>query len=47
MADIKKAEVDTPEAEKIFQELKEEFMQRYWKMSTSFEDAGTSNAISV
>lgn len=31
--DIRRAEGDTPEAEKIYNELKQEFMQRYWDES--------------
>ena len=45
--DIKKAEQETPEGRKIFSELKEEFMQRFWKQTNSFEDANTAQPMSA
>lgn len=36
---IRMAEDDTPEAEKIYIELKQEFIDRYWKLSDNFEEA--------
>jgi len=42
--DIRKAEEDTPEANKIFQELKEEYVQKFWNSSAhDFENAANEN----
>ena len=46
--EIKKAEEDTAEGHKIFDALKEEFMQKFWKTdSTSFEDANTAQPMNT
>ena len=47
-SDIKRAEADTPEGNRMFNELKEEFVDRFWKKeSTSFEDANTAQPMSM
>ncbi len=40
---IKKAEEDSPEGNKIHNELKKEFMDKYWSKSISFEQAAAEN----
>ncbi len=45
--DIKKAEEDSLEGRKIFDELKEEYVQRFWKVTNSFEDANTAQPLST
>ena len=37
--DIQKAEADTPEGNKIYKELKEEFIEKFWNNSVSFESS--------
>ncbi|MFA5088793.1 MAG: radical SAM protein [Candidatus Omnitrophota bacterium] len=37
--EIKKAEEDTPEGNKIYAELKQEYMERFWKLTDNFEEA--------
>ena len=39
---IEKAEKDTKEGKKIFNELKEEFVETFWKDDSSFEDSASS-----
>ena len=40
--EIEKAEADTPEGEKIFEELKEEFKETFWKEDSSFESSAAA-----
>ncbi len=46
-ADIEKAESDTPEGRKIFSELKQEYVDKFWKQTNSFEDANTAQPMSA
>jgi len=41
--EIKKAEEDSPDGNKIFEELKKEFMDKYWSKDISFEQAAAEN----
>ena len=41
-SDIEKAEADTPEGGKIFEELKEEFIETFWKEDSSFESSASA-----
>ena len=40
---IRKAEEDTPEGNKMYEELKKEFMEKYWTKDISFERAAAEN----
>lgn len=46
-SEIKRAEEDTLEGNRIFNKLKEEFVERFWKETTSFEDANTARPMST
>ncbi len=47
-SEIRRAEEETPEGNRIFSALKEEFIARFWnKESTSFEDANTAQPMSM
>ena len=37
--EIKQAEADTPEADRIYDKLKAEYMERFWNLSDNFEEA--------
>jgi len=41
-SEIEKAEADTPEGGKIFEELKEEFIETFWKEDSSFESSASA-----
>jgi hypothetical protein len=45
--EIKLAEEETPEAEKIFDGLKKEYMARFWGMSENFEEAAMEKVAGV
>ena len=40
---IKKAEGDSPESQKIYKELKKEFIDKFWDKSVSFENSASGN----
>ena len=42
-SEVKKAEENSPEGNKIYDELKKEFMDRYWNKSISFEQSAAEN----
>ena len=45
--DIKRAEEDTPEGNRIYDELKLEFVDRYFKKQESFEESAMGQPMSA
>ena len=42
-SEIRKAEEDSPEGNKIYENLKKEFMDKYWSKNISFEQSAAEN----
>ena len=43
MENIKKAEENTIEGNKIYEDLKNEFVDKFWKKDVSFEQSASEN----